>query len=31
MCHVQGLLKDKLSVPQEDQTLEVIQTMTDGG
>lgn len=28
LCHIQGLLKDGLAVPQEDQTMEIIQTVS---
>ncbi|MBM4177450.1 type II toxin-antitoxin system HicB family antitoxin [Candidatus Gribaldobacteria bacterium] len=27
-CHIQGLLKDKLPIPQENDTLELIQTFS---
>lgn len=27
ICHIQGLLKDGLSVPEESQTMEIIQTV----
>ena len=28
-CHVAGLLKDGLSIPQEEETMEVIQTFSE--
>jgi len=28
ICHIQGLLKDKLPIPQENDTLEIIQTFS---
>lgn len=28
-CHVDGLLKDHLPIPEEEETMEVIQTFTD--
>jgi len=29
ICHVQGMLKDKCPIPQENDTLELIQTFTE--
>lgn len=28
-CHVEGLVKDKLKIPQEQETMEVIQTFSE--
>ena len=27
-CHIDGLLKDKLPIPQEEETMEMVQTFT---
>ena len=27
-CHIQGLVKDKQSIPQEEETLELVQTFS---
>ena len=29
ICHIQGLLKDKESIPKEEETLELVQTFSE--